>query len=139
MKNKDVYVGIIKKCNNLYFYERYGEKRFVGDCQIGPVMIGSIHTYVDVVAEKAILIKVNEEQFIWLDDLNNFVDGLLVDLGFPIKLIGTVPFATGELFVDKDSLVPYYIEEEKKTRNLKVRQLKKDVLIDSRIKGGVEH
>lgn len=51
-------------------------------------------------------------------------------------LIRSTPKKDGEIFYDKDSLVPYYEEEPKK---LSFRKLKKDLLNDVRIKTGIEH
>jgi len=50
-----------------------------------------------------------------------------------------IPFdinTNSKLFFDKDSLIPYYEEQPKK---LSFKKLKDDILLDPRIKTGIEH
>ena len=123
MKKSDIYLGTIKKCNNIYCYKKYGEKRVVGDFQLRSVGVGTTYKYVDKVYDNAVLIKINEDEYIWLDfnqylqkeSFNNFKN--------TYQYLNTVPITDKELFVDKDSLKPYFEKNEKE--RISVRKLKK--------------
>lgn len=108
MNSKDVFVGTIKKCKNIYCYENYGEERFVTDFIVGHAKLGETHKYVDVIYENAILIKVSESKYIWVDLLTNKFEELLVNLGISINTIGTVPSYDGDLFVDQKTIQPLF-------------------------------
>jgi len=125
MKKSDIFVGTIKKCNSLFYYKEYGEERYVGDFIIGHTEIGSIHKYVNIVCDKAILIKVNENKYMWLNLLTTLTDEILVNLGIPVKVINTFPSADNDYFVDKNSLNPYF-ENNEKTK-ISVKSLKKTI------------
>lgn len=125
MKKSDILVGTIKKCNNLYRYKEYGEERYIGDFIIGHTKIGSTHKYVDTVCNEAILIKVNEDKYMWLNLLTSFTDEILANLGIPIKVINTFPSTDNDYFVDKNSLRPYF--ENNKNIKINVKILKKSI------------
>ena len=137
MKNSDIYIGTIKKCNDVYCYEKYGEERYVGSFKINNTELGEVHKYVDVITDQAILIKVNNEKYIWLNQIETFSDELLVNLGIAKKTINTQPSNDNDLFVEKNTLIPYFKNIENK--NLNVAKLKTKILTDSRIKFGIEH
>lgn len=124
MKDYNIFIGTIKKCNNIYCYEKYGEERYVGDCIIGHTEVGEIHRYVDTITENAILIKVGKK-YIWLDLLTTFTEEFLVNLGIPINAFNTFPSTDNELFVDEESLAPYF--ENTEDKNLSVKGLKKEI------------
>lgn len=125
MKNRDVFVGTIKKCNDLYCYKKYGETRYVGDFALRNIEVGQIQHYTDVVDDKAILIKIDEDKYVWLNSVMTIFDELLVDIGIPVNTISTVPSTDNELFVDKKSLVQYF--DHSGDKKLKVKTLKKIV------------
>lgn len=137
LKNCDVYVGTIKKCDDFYNYEKYGEKKEYYELIVGSIRFGEVRQYVTKVDEQAILIKVNDDQYVWIKSLTNFVDEVLVDLGIAINTIKTFPTEDDELFVDRSTLVPYF--ENFRDQKLKVKKLKREVLLDPRIKCGIEN
>jgi len=123
MKNKDIFIGTIKKCNNLYCYNEYGEERYVGDFRTRCVESGFIHRYVDIIDEEAMLIKVNDEEYIWVNSTLNFMNELFVNVGIPVKTIGICPTYDNDYFIDKETVVPYFKEDENK--RVSVKSLKK--------------
>lgn len=137
MKNRDIYIGTIKKCNSLYCYKKYGEKAYIGDFRINNTEIGQMYDFVDVISDQAILIKVTDNKYIWLNKIQSFGDELRVNLGISPKTISTYPSNDKDLFVDTKTLIPYF--ENEKDESLNVNKLRKKVLIDPRIKMGIEH
>lgn len=121
MNSNDVFVGTIKKCKNIYCYENYGEERFIIDFIVGHTKFGEIHRYADTVYENAILIKVNESKYIWIDLLTNKFEELLVNLGISINTIGTVPSYDGDLFVDQKTIQPLF---DVNKGNLSIKKVK---------------
>ena len=120
MYSQNIFIGTIKKCKNVYWYEKYGEEHIIGDFQIGHCEVGTIHKYVDTINDHAVLIKVDESKYIWVDLLTNKIEELLVNIGIPINAISTVPLYDGELFVDEKTLVPVFEENY----NLNVNKVK---------------
>ena len=135
MNTNQIFVGTIKKCNNVYLYERYGEERYAGDFVICNTEYGHIENYTDMITDQAILIKMNETEYVWLKQIQTIKDQILTNLGHPSKVINTFPSHNGDLFVDEQSLIPYFENE----KNISVGKLKKKVLIDPRIKSGIEN
>lgn len=121
MKSKNIFTGTIKQCNNLYFYNQYGDEHYFGDLQIGKNQIGTIHRYTEIIDKNAILIKVNEEQYIWIDSLTTKTDEFLVNLGIPTKTIGVIPYSDNSLFVDKKTITPLF---KNNNDNLSVKKIK---------------
>lgn len=137
MKREDIFIGRIKKCRNVYLYKQYGDSRYVPDFSINKTEFGTIENYAYEVDSCAILIKATENQFIWLNSLTSFFDEAKVNLGFSVNALETLPTQDGELFVDIDSLVPYY--EDGLDKNISVKRLRMDTLNDVRIPGGIEY
>lgn len=137
MKKSQVFVGTIKRCNNFYCYEKYGEEKYFADCRVGHTEFGTLSRYVDIIDEQAILIKVAEDEYIYLKSLKNPLEEILVDLKIYNKTITTYPSEDNELFVEEDTLVPYF--ENKDDKNIGVKSLKRTLLLDPRIKGGIEN
>ena len=52
MQSQNIFIGTIKKCKNLYWYEKYGDEHYFGDFQIGHCEIGTIYKYVDILLPK---------------------------------------------------------------------------------------
>ena len=74
MKKSNVYLGTIKKCTDIYNYNRRGEIWLEGQWRIGSITESFIHQYAYIVEEKAILIKISDDKFIWIDMVNNVKD-----------------------------------------------------------------
>lgn len=137
MNTNQIYVGTIKKCGNVYLYKKYGEERYAGDFTIGHTEYGHIESYTDIINNQAILIKIDINKYVWLKQINTVKDQFLTNIGLPVKVINASPEHDNDLFVDENSLIPYFSNEESK--NISVGKLKKKVLIDPRIKTGIEN
>ena len=121
MHSKDIFIGTIKKCTNLYGYENYGDEHFVPEFQICSTIHGSLRKYVEKIDEKAILIKVDDNNYVWLESINSKIDEFLINRGFAMNTIGVSPVSNNSLFVDKETLKPYF---DKEIDNLKVKDVK---------------
>ena len=121
MECKDIFKGTIKQCKDLNSYNKYGEEHYSGDFRIGHTEIGTIHKYVDVIDNNAILIRVNECEYIWLDNITRKFDELLINLGIAVNTIGIAPYSDGAVFVDKTTLEPVF---EDNNANLSVKKVK---------------
>ena len=137
MKREDIFIGKIKKCRNVYQYKQYGDSRYVPDFSINKTEFGTIENYAYVVRDVAVLIKATENKYIWLNTLTSFIDEVKVNLGIEVNALNCEPTQDGELFVDIDSLVPYY--EDELDKNISVKRLRMDTLSDVRIPGGIEY
>ena len=133
MKQEDIYVGTIKKCINVEKYNRYGERQFEGDCQVGSVTLGHINYWAEVSIENAVLIKTKKNNYILLNNIENLKERLLTDLGYEVYPLKTYPSRDGQYFVDKNSLQPYFAKK-KQEENIKVKQLKRIVSQNNRNK-----
>lgn len=122
MKSKNVFIGTIKKCKDLYYYEKYGDEHYFGDFRTERCAMGTIHRYVDVIDENAVLIKVGESKYIWVDLSKNKIEEFLVNLGIAINTIETTPYQNGDLFVDENTLQSVF-KENKKMSIKKVKSL----------------
>ena len=124
MLDEDVFVGTIKKCGDIYWHEQYGDKRDADDFIVGHAKITTVREYADTVTTSAVLIRVNDDAYMWLDALS-FIDRFMVDRGYATKVLKTKPSFSGEYFVDKKSLVPYF--ENSNGTELSVKTLRKTV------------
>lgn len=110
MKGKDIYTGTIKKCTDLYNYNKYGEEHYVADFRLGHSEIGTLHKYVDVIDEKVVLIKINEGSYIEPSVIRS---KFFLNLGIYNSLaMGTSPCIDGETFVDEKTLEPLFKDDE---------------------------
>ena len=137
MNTNKIYIGTIKKCRNVYLYEKHGEKRYIGDFSINNMECGYIDNIVEIITEEAILIKLGENKFVWINQIETLKDKLLVNLGITSKIITDSPVIDKDLFIDTKTLIPYFSKEEE--QNISVGKLKKKVLIDPRLKLGIEN
>lgn len=125
MKKNNVYIGTVKQCNNIYWYERRGEKYFEGDFRIGHTISGRTRSYADEITDKAILIKVSENSYVWFDLSNTIKDRILMNLGIAVNVINNKPCYDREYFVDETTLKPYF--KENNNENINAKTLKKTI------------
>ena len=125
MQGKNIFIGTIKKCKNLYWYEKYGDEHYFGDFSIGNCEIGTMYKYVDIIDEKAILIKVGESKYIWVDSLTNKIEEFLVNLGISINIIRTNPSYDGDWFIDEKTVKPSFKDNKSNLSIKKVKSLTK--------------
>ena len=137
MKRKDIFIGKVKKCNNVYGYKQYGDSRYVADFRINKTEFGYVENNAYVVDEVAVLIRATDDKYVWLKTVCGLIDEVKVNLGFEVSSLSVTPTRDGELFVDSSSLIQYYEEDLDKT--LSVKRLRLDTLGDVRIPGGIEY
>lgn len=123
MKKSNVFIGTVKQCKNIYWYERRGEKYFDGDFIIGRTTFGKMRSYVDEISDKAILIKVSEDKYIWFDLVDTIKDRILLNLGIAVNVIGNKPHFDKEYYVDETTLKSYF--KENTNEDINVKTLKK--------------
>jgi len=123
MKTKDIYTGTIKKVNNLYCYKKYGEERYGGHFKTSSLEVGQTHKYVEVVEKSAVLIKLNDDEYVWVDFLTNFIEEALANFGISFHKISIIPHSDNQLFVDKNTIQPYFKNEDNK--DISVKKLKR--------------
>lgn len=51
LKNKNVFKGTDKKCEDFYSYMKYGEERYVGDFKVGKIEVGTTYKYANIIDE----------------------------------------------------------------------------------------
>ena len=120
INTEDIYKGTIKRCLSVSSYDKYGESRFVPDLNNGNMM-GSRETYVDVVLENALLVRIDDNFFMQIDE--NPEKGPFKPK-YKKTTISTFPINDYDLFVDKKTLTPYNSENlEVKNGIVKVKQL----------------
>ena len=125
MQKSNVYIGTVKKCKNIYWYERRGEKYFEGDFRIGHTTFGRMRSYVDIETDEAILIKISEGRYIWFDLVDSIKDRILLNLGIAVNVIGNKPHFDNEYYVDETTLKSYF--KENTNEDISVKVLKKEL------------
>ena len=123
MKSKNVFKGTIKKCEDFYSYMKYGEERYVGDFKVGKIEVGTTYKYANIIDEEAILLKMSDKKFVWLDLVNTKAEEILVNLGIACNAISTSPICNNDIFVDEETLEPYFKAEDKKLSVKKIKSL----------------
>lgn len=130
MKNdKEMFTGKIERCLNIYNYIMYGKERLVPDSELGHIKFHTLYQYTQTAYEDAILLKINEDNYIWLNAPQEETTPLLQKLGIFQKHITTTPEKDYDLFVDKESLIPYIPTPNQKKKGY-IRKLTKNMKKD---------
>lgn len=108
----NVYMGTVKKCLNVYNYNRFGDTRFVPMCRINSMVEGSIASYTEIVSNSQILVKQSDELYAYYDESNK------------MNVLSTKPYVDGDYFVDSDTLVPYFGENITEDTKISIKKLK---------------
>jgi len=131
VNNKIIYTGIIKKCTNLDKFKLHGEKDIVIDFDEKNKISMKTDFYSEILDENAILICITENEYVWINRYkkipNEFLAYIqnkeygfqietLVGANIPIEIISIKPWSNNLLYVDKESLKPYF-EKEKGEKN----------------------
>lgn len=115
MKEKELYTGRIDECLDAYGYLTYGQERLVLNFILGKMKEYTLQRYTKQAYTNAILLKVTEEDYIWLNAPINETTPFMQRLGILQKHISTTPEKDHDLFVVKESLTPYIPAPTKKT------------------------
>ena len=138
----DVFIGTINKCTFHNVHNIFSSETYIGNDLIGTDSFG-FREFKGEPYKRTVLLRVNRIGYVDLGKLNNILDELklksqITKTGvMPGDLI-IMPYANkvGDLYVDVDSLTPYTLLEEEK--NMTVKKLKKKMVLDPRIPGGIE-
>jgi len=136
MKNITVYVGTIKKCLNYERYKKDGERSYIPDCKIGSLEMGFSCRNTEEINNQAILIKSKDNQYHQFKLTNTLLDNIKIVFNSKSSSLTEQPNDDYGTFVDEKTLIPYYKNQPK---SLSLRKLKRDVLMDPRIKTRIEH
>lgn len=126
---KEIFTGRIERCLNIYHYTKYGKERIVPDSELGHITFNILQRYTQTAYEGAILLKIDEENYIWLNAPDEQKNPLLQRLDILQKHITTTPEKDYDLFVDKDSLIPY-IPTPNQKKNGYIRKLTRNMKKD---------
>ena len=139
----NVFIGTIRKCTKYKMHTTYASEAYIGDVCLGEDSFGYIISDSIAFKESAKLLKVTNGGYVDLDYLNNLLDELKVKSkitknGFCTNglIMGTSADGAGSLFVDEESLVQY--KPLKEIKRPTVKKLKKTMLMDVRVPGGIE-
>ena len=120
MKQRNLVLGTIKKCVDLYGYQKYGEEREIGDFKTGGLEMGTIHRYVDVYIQKALLLKIDSGIYVYLNNINYYTL-FLMTFGIYPNILSTLPSSENPFFVDEKTILN--IESNDKTSIRRIRKL----------------
>ena len=139
MKNIKVYIGTIKLCLDINDYKKDGNSSFVPTECYGASKSKTIAGFrkpnVNIINNQAILIQDKNHNFYEFKLTNTFIENLKIVFKDPGSRIKLLPEKNGDIFIDS-KLTEYY---DKQPKTLSLRKLRKDLLMDSRIKTGIEH
>jgi len=132
MKPEQIFIGNIRKCTKYESHTTFQSKTYInGEC-IGADGFGYVDTDDELFKENAILIKIEKGGYVDLERFNSILDYIRIykDITKDGYMLGGLMMSTSShgldsLFVDEDSLKPYYNNEQ--TKKISVRQLKKQV------------
>ena len=131
MKTDRIFIGNIKMCTKYEFSNIISNNDYIDDKCIGSASFGYIDYEDKVVKENAILIKLKDCFYVDVENLNSFLDyilisGVIINPILTNLVISTFASRKNQLFVDKESLKPYYDKEEK-IDNISLKTLKKNL------------
>ena len=136
MNYESLYVGTIRTCINKELYDRYGEIYYEGSYDKKMIEFNKIRHNVKTIDTSAIVVKTYDGKYVLLRDINkSYKTRLLAELGLFPREIKTFPEEDGDIFVEEESLIKYETEEE----NMSLKRINRQLLFDSRIKGGIEN
>ena len=128
-ETKEILTGRIERCLDIYHYTMYGKEHVIPDFELGHITCSTFHRYTQTAYEGAILLKIDEENYIWLNAPDEQKNPLSQRLGVLQKHITTTPEKDYDLFVDKESLIPYIPTPNQKKKGY-IRKLTKNMKKD---------
>lgn len=133
MKTDQIFKGDIRKCTKYKTHVTLSGSTYIGEQCIESDSFGYIEDDDEIYKENAILIKIKNGGYVDLERLNSILDYIRIyrDIsknGYRLGglMMPTSSFCVDRLFVDEKSLKPYY-DNEQQTKNISVRQLKKQI------------
>lgn len=133
MKTDQIFIGDIRKCTKYETHTTFSGSEYIGDCCIGCDSFGYIDEDNELYKENAILIKIKNGGYVDLERFNSILDYIKIhqDItkdGYRLGglMMSTSAHCINSLFVDENSLKPYYADKQQ-TSDISVRQLKKQI------------
>ena len=132
MKPEQIFVGDIRKCTKYEIHNFFCCETSINGTSIGRDGFGRVKIEHESFKDDAILIKIKNGGYVDLERLESVLDYIKIykDIKKDGYKLGNLmmpgfSYRLDCLFVDESSLKPYY--SEKQTKNISVRQLKKQV------------
>ncbi len=117
MKPDQVFVGDIKRCTSFEFHDDMAVKLERNGQIIDLATFGHIEVEEETIKENAVLIRMKSGQYVDVENLNGTLDYLKACYQGSKKytsrgglLLETEPHTRGDVYVDEESLQPYYRE-----------------------------
>lgn len=133
MKTDKIFWGNIRKCTKYEVHKVFTCSEYINDQCIGSDSFGYVERDDELFKENAILIKIENGGYVDLENLNSILDYIRIyrDIkkdGFRLGglMMSTSPHCAGSLFVDQDSLTPYYAKNQQVT-DIMLKRLKQQV------------
>ena len=131
MKPEQIFIGNIKKCTKYEEHTTFSSSMYIGNQCICCDSFGTIAVDDEIYKENAVLIKIKNGGYVDLERLNSLLDYIKIhqDItknGYRLGglMMSTSAHCIDSLFVDEESLKPYYTDEQQ-IGNISVHQLKK--------------
>ena len=131
MKTNQFFVGNVMKCKNYESNVLVEDKSFKGDQLEFYSSLGYCDYDGDLVKENAILIQLNVGQYVDIDNVKSTLEFFKIYKNIlkaynEGKVLSISPDHNDMLYIDCDSLKPYYAENQK-VKKISLRQFKKNL------------
>lgn len=131
MKPDKVFIGNIKRCTKYISHSRFTGNVFIGEECVNLSSFGYIESEDELYKENAVLVKTKNGGYIDLENFNSILDYLKIykddaqrDYNLWKTIMPTHSRGNNSLFVDENSLKPYFNSEDKK-EEISIYQLRK--------------
>lgn len=133
MKIEGVYVGTIRKCTKYDHHESFRNETFINGISLGCSGFGHIEVDDEPYKENAMLVKIENGGYVDLGRFNSILDYLKIYKSFTKNgftlgglMMSTSAHKLNSLFVDEETLEPYY-KNNSKQKNVSMLKLKKQI------------
>ena len=125
-----LFVGNLHICTE---YENHFTCKFEGD--LGSGGFGRIETETELYKENVLLVKIAEGAYVELDKINTIFDELKIKFNVTKNGVKNIPNVTlfrspsglNNIYVDENSLKPYYMQVEDSAKKVSHKTLKKNL------------
>lgn len=131
MKPDKVFIGNIKRCTKYISHSRFTGNVFIGEECVSLNSFGYIESEDELYKENAVLVKTKNGGYIDLENFNSILDYLKIykddaqrDYNLWKTIMPTHSRDSNSLFVDENSLKPYFNSEDKK-EEISIYQLRR--------------
>ena len=121
MKPDKVFIGNIKRCTKYISHSRFTGNVFIGEECVNLSSFGYIESEDELYKENAVLVKTKNGGYI---DLEIYKDDVQRDYNLWKTIMPTHSRGSNSLFVDENSLKPYFNNEDKK-EEISIYQLRR--------------